>query len=282
MIKLIKPEFNQYEIITDCTSQMRDDDRKQLILNCRDEIVSASEEYDRKASAGQLSLISVHDRLLGGASKDDMTKLYEQRFASKRAYGRVYYDKIKLLSPNFRCPYCAQRGVGTLDHYLPKSKYPVYAVTPYNLVPACMECNKVKMDENFGRREEEVIHPYYDDFSGEKWVAANMIEEEPIAFEFFVRCPECWDHTKKRRAENHFYRFQLGTLYKPYASEEFGACYSRIKRLYLKGGKDLAVKDLNEQIIDRDTIRLNTWQAAMYQAIIDSQWFWETYLPQNT
>jgi hypothetical protein len=38
---------------------------------------------------------------------------------------------------------------------------------------------------------------------------------------------------------------------------------------------------LREQIEDKEVIRLNTWQAAMYQAIIDSEWFWNKYLAKE-
>ena len=38
---------------------------------------------------------------------------------------------------------------------------------------------------------------------------------------------------------------------------------------------------LKEHIEDREKLRMNTWQSAMYQAIIDSDWFWEEYMPKN-
>jgi hypothetical protein len=280
MIKLEKPEFSQEDIINDCISNMEDGILKQHIVDSKDEITRKSIEYDQKACVGELSHISVHNVLSGGATKDDMAKLYERKFVPKGEGGRKYYDAIKLLPPNNRCPYCAQREVSTLDHYLPKAKYPTYAVTPYNLVPSCANCNIDKRDDNFDCREEETIHPYYDDFTSEKWIVANIIEEEPIAFEFMVQCPEDWEDTKKVRARKHFEKFELNRLYKPYASEEFRACFNRIKRLYKRGGKELAIEDLKEHIEDKEVIRLNTWQVAMYQAIIDSEWFWNVYLPE--
>lgn len=280
MIKLEKPQFNQEDIITDCISNMRDGLIKQRITNSKNEIVKESADYDQRACAGELSHILVHNMLKSGATKDDMTKLYDKKFVPKGEGGRKYYDAIKLLSPNNRCPYCAQREVSTLDHYLPKAKYPTYAVTPYNLVPSCRDCNADKLDDDFCCREEETIHPYYDDFSNEKWIVAKMIEKDPIAFEFEVKCPSNWDDIKKERAQNHFGKFELNKLYKPHASEEFIGCFNGIKRLYKRGGKELAIETLREQIVDKEVIRLNTWQAAMYQAIIDSEWFWNEYLPK--
>lgn len=280
MIKLKKPQFNQGDIIKDCISKMKNGLAKQRVLNSTNEIVISSNEYDNKACAGKLFHILPHDVLKNGATKDDMVKLYDRKFAQKGEGGRQYYDTIMLLSPNNRCPYCAQRDVSTLDHYLPKAQYPTYAITPYNLIPACKDCNTGKRDDKLGCREDEVIHPYYDDFSNEKWIIAKMIEKEPIAFEFKVKCPDNWNDIEKSRVQNHFEKFQLNRLYQPYASEEFGACFNRIQRLYKRCGKEGAIEGLKEDIEDKESIRLNTWQAAMYQAIIDSEWFWNEYLPK--
>lgn len=282
MIKLQKPNFVQEDIINDCISNMQEGQMKQNIVNSKNEIISESNNYDKKANEGKLSNISIHDKLKSGATKSDMVKLYDRKFVPKGQGGRKYYDAIKLLSPNKRCPYCAQREANTLDHYLPKTKYPTYTVTPYNLVPCCTDCNNLKKDDILNDRIDEIIHPYYDDFTDEKWIVAKMIEEEPVAFEFGVKCPQNWNEVKRRRAEKHFEKFALNKLYMPYASEEYISCFNRIERLYRRGGKILAMDDLKEQIEDREKIRLNTWQAAMYQAIIDSEWFWNVFLPKMT
>lgn len=279
MIKLEKPEFDQGEIIDACIVNVQDELLKQRILASKNEIVEESTNYNQKACDGELSNIAVHSMLRSGATKEDMVKLYDRKFVPKGQGGRKYYDAIKLLSPNLVCPYCAQRDVDTLDHYLPKAKFPTYAITPYNLVPSCMTCNRIKIDDVSQRREEEVIHPYYDNFANEKWIAAQIIEGEPVAFRFMVQCPETWDEQKKLRAKKHFEQFKLDDLYKNKASQEYIGCLNRIKRLYKRGGKELSIEDLREYIEDKDVIHLNTWQAAMYQAIIDNEWFWDTYLP---
>jgi len=282
MIKLEKPQISQEDIIDDCLSNMRDNNSlKKNILASKEEIIKESLIYDEKALEGELSTIKVHSKLKTGATQNDMIKLYKTKFVPKQEMGRKYYSAIKLLAPNHRCPYCGQREVSTLDHYLPKVKYPTYAITPYNLVPSCSECNKTKLDDHCTRREDEIIHPYYDDFVSESWITASIIEQEPIAFEFAVLCPCHWDAVKKKRAQKHFEEFKLNELYKPYASEEFIACFRRIQRLYKRGGKELAIEDLKEQIEDRESIRLNTWQVAMTKALIENEWFWNIYVPKH-
>lgn len=56
------------------------------------------------------------------------------------------------------CPYCNRdfinnRGSSTaaqLDHFYPRSKYPVFAVSIHNLIPSCYACNHVKLDKEIG------------------------------------------------------------------------------------------------------------------------------------
>lgn len=280
MIKLEKPQFQQENILDDCTENMQSGEgtSKERILSSKSEICKKSQEYDKLAEDGKLSTVTPQGVIAGGATKEDMIKLYNNKFARKGEKGRLYYDKIKLLAPHERCPFCGQRRVQTLDHILPKSKFPLYAVTPFNLVPACSDCNHDKSEDVFTSREEETIHPYYDDFTDATWIKAKLVEEEPITFEFYVVCPELWDEIKFKRAKKHFEKYKLNNLYKSHACEEFDGCFYRIKKLYKRGGKKLAIEHLEESIEEREYIRLNTWQAAMYRAIIESKWFWDKYI----
>lgn len=280
MIKLKKPQFQQDKIIEDCISNMREGrgTPKERILASKSQICKKSLEYDKLAEEGELSTIIAEDVLIGGATKNDMVNLYDRKFARKGEAGRAYYDAIRLLAPYGRCPFCGQREVQTLDHILPKSKFPVYAVTPYNLVPSCSDCNHEKSGDTFSSYDEETIHPYYDDFTDAVWIKGKLIEEDPITFEFYVDFPEGWDYIKYKRAKKHFEEFKLNSLYKPYACEEFVGCYFRVKRLFEKGGKELAIEHLKESIEEKEQNRLNTWQAAMYKAIIESKWFWDEYI----
>lgn len=62
-----------------------------------------------------------------------------------------------------RCPICdcsfAYSQV-TLDHILPKSKYPIYSIIPINLVPICYNCNMKKGQVV----PKDVLHPYFHSF----------------------------------------------------------------------------------------------------------------------
>ena len=65
--------------------------------------------------------------------------------------------KLKNPSIEYVCPSCdnafTDSGNGnaegyTLEHYFPKSLYPSICLHPYNLIPLCSKCNKVKGDKD--------------------------------------------------------------------------------------------------------------------------------------
>lgn len=64
------------------------------------------------------------------------------------------------------CPACGEAGApNTLDHYLPKGKYPHFCVTPYNLFPMCDACQTNKKEKTGDAANPRFfLHPYFDVF----------------------------------------------------------------------------------------------------------------------
>lgn len=102
---------------------------------------------------------------------ENLIKLYEV-FRDKWAEELLNDLKITV------CPYCNREYIfryvntktkdakilATLDHYYDKSTYPFLAVSFFNLIPACHNCNsKFKHTKNFFN--ELHIHPYEDSFN---------------------------------------------------------------------------------------------------------------------
>lgn len=63
------------------------------------------------------------------------------------------------------CPMCGRDGLGTLDHYLPKSNYAEFSFFSRNLIPACDRCNNARNNLVRGLNpSQRPVHPYYDGF----------------------------------------------------------------------------------------------------------------------
>lgn len=206
-----------------------------------------------------------------------MIYLYENKLVKSKE-GKKYYDFLKGNTRFGKCPYCGHERVETLDHYLPKSNYPIFSITPLNLIPACFSCNHKKLDEDINRYDEMVIHPYYDDFSRIKWLKAEVIHDEDPFFYFSVSKTEELSEEDYLRLDHHFEVFKLAELYSANASREFQNRKKYFKENILSYGKEEFIKDIKNEIDSRKEVETNTWEIAMLEAIINSQWFLDVYL----
>jgi hypothetical protein len=87
-----------------------------------------------------------------------------------------HIDRIREESDANCCPMCGSFHSGTLDHLLPKTDFPVFAIFGRNLVPAC-KCNSKRTDQLTGAANERVLHPYFDDVLRERLFVARF--EDP-------------------------------------------------------------------------------------------------------
>src|SRR5262249_39637235 len=143
----------------------------------------------------------------------EMVWLYDAKLSRLRDRARPIYDAIKLAPRNGVCPLCGHRVVSTLDHYLAKSRHPSYTVTPLNLLPACSDCNKLKLNRQPANARDQTLHPYFDDVSSDVWLKATLIESVDPAVVFFVDPPNQWEPVLQERIRLHFRAFGLAELY---------------------------------------------------------------------
>lgn len=276
MIKLEKPDMDIKNIINDCIANVRKEPTLSHIKTSKVTIVSKSKEYDELAENGQLNGLNSHLTVRGGATKDDMVWMYDNKFVADG--GRKYYNKIKSIPKFGRCPFCGVGIVTTLDHYLPKTEYPTYAVTPFNLVASCADCNKKKSTIVSTKREEEFMHPYYDDFDDEIWLKTKIIFTDDVIFNFYVEKPADWNQEKYERAKNHFERLGLNSLYASHCAEAFAEYEFSVRRILMAGGVKLVAEDLKDRVKEKRSITKNNWKAALYEGILDCEDFFEKYL----
>ncbi|MEU6158836.1 hypothetical protein [Streptomyces sp. NPDC047130] len=156
-----------------------------------------------------------------------------------------------------------------MDHHLPKAGFPLLAVVPTNLVPACRSCNVLKGEAAPESAEEQTIHPYFDDLGQRQWLFARVIEVAPAAVEFFVQPPSEWESVLAARVRRHFRTFGLAALYGPHAAQEMSSL-----RYFLRGmdGEAIALHlgRMADSILIDDP---NQWRGVMYQALAGSPWY---------
>lgn len=67
-------------------------------------------------------------------------------------------DEILSSARNGLCALCGRNDVSTIDHFLPKEKFPEYSILVDNLIAACPRCNQKKRD-GVGRPGRRYIYP---------------------------------------------------------------------------------------------------------------------------
>ena len=100
-----------------------------------------------------------------GGDPGEMQRVFSyERFSSSAKI----HEFVRLLKVPV-CPYCNRSFTTTLvrgresristrpelDHYLPKNRYPHFALSILNLVPSCGTCNRLKSN-----RDERILYPY--------------------------------------------------------------------------------------------------------------------------
>lgn len=271
MRRLTVPPYAARNTLDLCIKSIRDKTLTAKLSAVAEEICEAETLYKNQSVLQQW--FSIPQSLgVGDLSVEDMKRVYKNTFA-KSAGTRNIYDYIKKLPVNDICPLCGQRTVGALDHYLAQSLHSALVVTPINLVPACNDCNKAKLDVQPIDAVEQTLHPYYDNVDYKRWLYATVEETHPATLRFFPDPPEDWGATLQQRIVNHFERFRLGSLYASHAGVELSNIQFGLRRIAEKGTSDQIRTELINRAQSAEAAQLNSWQTAMYHALAQSDWF---------
>ncbi len=272
MRSIPKPIEKAKDVFLDCVSTVADPVLKAQYEACDYVIEAAELDFENKFAPCHIYQIPQNPTLVIPIGTKEMKPVYEYRMVNSKMPGNKYYNKFKSSAPYGKCPLCSVRRVDTLDHYLPKSKYPVLAVTPINLIPACAPCNKKKSIEYPTSSEDQTLHPYYDNVEHESWIKASVIYRDPVSFEFYVDCPFDWSQLLKDRCANHFKSFNLNELYSSHANEELIGIKQHLIKLYNQD-PDIMNQHLWDAYHSRLGLGVNSWQAVMYRTLADEVWF---------
>jgi len=277
MRKIDKPTFKVRDVIISGISRTMHYASSKKIESAIDFIEICEAEFEDKKRNNELFLLPQHKVVDGILDEDELKSLYGSKMLVKDNEARDYYDKIKNSAPDGRCPLCTLKPASTLDHYLPKSLYPIYSVTPINLIPVCRDCNSDKLISYPRNSEEETLHPYFDDIESESWLKMKIAQINPLIFEYYVDPPEHWSDCLRKRTEKHLLSFNLNELFCSHAQEEFGNIASQLKLLYKMGGEAGLKAFLFDCYKSRLNNNMNSWQTAFYHGLYDSEYFISQY-----
>ncbi len=266
------PDYDAGETFSLCISRVRDPGLRARLNGAKPLVEAAATDYDARAQATELHLIATA-AVVGAVTAAEMKKVYDWRMARMKTPGRKIYDNLMVLPVGDRCPFCDQRNVTTLDHILPKAHYPALAVVPINLVASCKDCNTAKLDHAPARPEDCFLHPYYEDVSEDHWLQARVITSSPCAVVFRFAPVADWDATLAQRVQNQFRLLGLAKLYGSEAAREISNIRHNLRQHFQTGGANAVQSELRRQWESRRANRINCWQTATYEALMNSNWF---------
>lgn len=270
MKRLNKPSMDIRTIVEDCANSYRNIDLRQRIINSTNYIYEKSNIYDSLSSQKSWHLINKNE-YPAQLTHDEMTKLYTDKFVVQKQIREKYYDKIMSLCADGLCPICGIGYVSTLDHYLPKSIYPIYSITPSNLIPVCRDCNISKSDKPINSEFDAVLNPYYDTKLNEIWIEASISLQNntiTIVYNVIGKKPNIWSDIQYKRAKKHFEIFKLKKALSVQAISEIENNKFAWNTMLDTANDDFLKAYLEMQLESFERHDINSWRSVLYRALI--------------
>lgn len=177
------------------------------------------------------------------------------------------------------CPACGEAGApNTLDHYLPKERYPHFCVTPHNLFPMCDACQNNKGEKTGDMVNPKFfLHPYFDVFVAEQVLELKI--QEPFDTPTFDLGPVTY-LTQAQASLVACHARELEII--PRYARFFRVQYGRLLRLVhkLRSARLNVVDHLKAFQSNCETPTKNAWDHIFYSSALSNQ-FLLSYLQNH-
>lgn len=237
----------------------------------------AGDAFAVAAESGTIEVLTPASFVLPDVTIEEMQRVYSYRLRRASAPARHHYDRIKAAPRHSQCPYCGERTVKTLDHYLPQSVFSALAVTPTNLVPSCSDCNKSKSDYRPSATDPALLHPYFDNTDAITWLRATVIPGDPPGVEYWVDVTVLKSVAFSLRLQKHFEVFELNELFISKAGQTLEDLETRVPGIFSNGGPSAVQEFLVAEAGHLSSRRHNTWERALYMGLAGNTWYCDTY-----
>jgi len=268
-----KTKITTESVLKACVSNLTNEEVKNELLNNIAILKQNDEIFEEKTTNLEVYTIGQDIEISPIANASVLKKLYTDKLSKKGQIARDLYDEILISAPNEKCPYCNHRLADTLDHFLPKANFPIYSISPINLLPACTQCNKGKTNSIPTNASEQTLHPYFDNFEELNWLECEILNLPNIVFKFKTKNIFEEGNINNIRISNHFSFYKLNDLYKSNASTEFANIKRQITIIYNTKGVEELKDFLLEAYLSRKETDINSWQTAFYKSLYDSEEF---------
>lgn len=246
--------------------------RRQRMQAVRARVLAAYQDYELAAP----EVAGLVGAALTQLQKDAMRHAYTVETAPMT---ELRGDLLKRISVA-RCPFCGISESSTLDHYLPKEKYPEFSILPMNLIPSCAICNTRKRDRilDEGTNVRMFLHPCYDTIPDAAFVDVRVrMKEDALIVTYRVVQPGGIELHVFQHLKSHFEELDLADRYRRMGIEHLGGQYPALRRAFGPGKDAIRVAEkLIEGAEDFEEVAgPNYWLAKLYRALASNKEFCE-------
>jgi hypothetical protein len=172
--------------------------RRARLQRLRPKVLAAYDAY----SEGAPEVADLPEVTLTPLQSEALIHAYEVTTAPMTALRGQLLDRIIAV----RCPFCGLGESATLDHYLPKEKFPQFSTFSKNLVPCCTPCNTRKsqliVDGDTDIRL--FLHPYFDEIPDASFLALNIaLSDDAISLNYEVVRPDGMRRSLFQQLQSH-------------------------------------------------------------------------------
>jgi hypothetical protein len=192
---------------------------------------------------------------------------------------RKTVESLQSRSLRYTCQYCTLESSATMDHVVPQSEFPVFAIHPKNLIPSCNSCNQYKGTRWRVGTHRDLINFYTDQLPNYRYLHAVIFEDEfgDIDFKYRLSYPPGLNWSFYQLVIRHFSKLHLLERMRKGAIKHLTEFEGLIRLLYIKGETraELTVTIMENCTSLRNDLGLNHWKPTMMEALVTSDLFWD-------
>lgn len=198
----------------------------------------------------------------------------------EKIVGKITDSIISALNAPYvsNCPHCSfESAPNTIDHYMPKEKYPEFSILPINLIPMCFDCNNIKGTDWLIGGSRAAINYYFDDFGEHRMLYGELKKNGDDFFaEFRLEKSEDILDYEFDIVKNHFKTYNLLERYMKSAATVISFVATSIESNDLT--KEIHIINLKSNIKTNDIIfGKNYWKTSVLEAICNNDEFWDKF-----
>lgn len=219
-------------------------------------------------AANRSDLTRLIPLVFADSEKEDLLHCYDP--AGKRLNGlKATISTAQADATRSKCPYCWIDSPRTFDHYLPKERFPEFAVHGLNLLPACFTCNGKKGVKYRENGQKTFLYLYLDALPPGRYlsVSVSFVDGVPKA-EFGIVRPGTFSNAQFQLLRSHFKELDLLQRYSEHAADVFSDA-ERLARAHVKIPTEAQIsKFFSDEARSLATeIHPNFWRAILYEAL---------------